>query len=138
MRTTEIDFESLRATARDIAADQPVFMLNLVRYRERADYGGRAGLEPCTGRTAYHERYVPVWRALAPAGAQLVWFGAVLGHLVAPADERWHDAAIVQYPSISAFRQLVESPRYAAEAAHHRRAALEDWRLVALAKMEHE
>lgn len=138
MRTTEIDFESLRATARDIAAHQPVFMLNLVRYRERADYGDRTGFEPCSGRTAYQQRYLPVWRALAPADAQVVWLGTALGHLVAPLDERWHDIGIVQYASISAFRQLVENPRYASEAAHHRRAALEDWRLLVVSKLELE
>lgn len=138
MRTTEIDFESLRAAAGDLPPHQPVFMLNLVRYRERADYGDRAGVEPCDGRTAYHQRYIPVWRVLAPASAQLVWFGAALGHLVAPSDERWHDVGIVKYPSIAVFQQLVDSPRYAAEAAHHRRAALEDWRLLVLSKVELE
>ena len=132
MRTTEIDPASLLAAARGIAEHQPVFMLNLLRYRERADYGDRTDLAPCSGRTAYLERYVPAFRTLAPDGTRVVWLGAAVAGVVAPSDELWHDVGIVEYPSFTAFRDLVTGPRYASAAAPHRRAALEDWRLIAM------
>lgn len=49
-----------------------------------------------------------------------------------PAD----DVAIVEYPSFNALRKVVENPQYAAMAAPHRRAALENWLLIACTKME--
>lgn len=135
MRTIELIPDAIAAADRAAAGAQPVFMLNLLRYRERADYGDRPGLAACSGRDAYHQRYIPAFVALATPGIQVFWVGTALAHLVAPPDERWHEIAIVQYPSFAVFRQLVDGPGYASEAAHHRLAALEDWRLIAMSPL---
>jgi uncharacterized protein (DUF1330 family) len=135
MRTTDMTLENIQAAAGAIPADAPVFMLNMLRYRERAEYAG-ADAPPCSGREAYHERYRPAFGRVAEgAGVKVAWLGGVLAKLVAPAGELWDDVAIVEYPSFAAFRRVVENPRYEAEAAPHRKAALADWRLIATAKM---
>lgn len=135
MPTTDLLPESVLAADQAIAEGQPVFMLNLLRYREHADYGDGPGGTPCSGREAYHQRYVPAFGAVAVAGIRVFWVGTAVAQLVGPRDEHWHEVAIVEYPSFQVFRQVVESPRYLAEAAPHRRAALADWRLISMAKL---
>lgn len=134
MTTVEVTAEAVQAAAA-IPEDSPIHMVNLLRYRDRADYGDRTDIEPCSGREAYHQRYVPAFGRIASAegldGIKPAWFGAVLAHIVASPDEQWDDVAIVEYPSFAAFRRVVESPAYQAEAAPHREAALDDWRLIA-------
>lgn len=60
-----------------------------------------------------------------------VFLGSVAATVVAPTGEAWDDIAIVEYASFDALRKIIETPEYEAEAAPHRRAALEDWRFVA-------
>ena len=43
-------------------------MVNLVRYKVKADYGGEhTDLPPCSGREAYFERYVAAFNQVAAA-----------------------------------------------------------------------
>ncbi|MEO7717158.1 MAG: hypothetical protein ABIY70_13220 [Capsulimonas sp.] len=135
MRTIEIDAASVAEASGLLPGDGPVFILNLLRYKEQADYNDRADAAPCSGREAFHERYVPVFNQIADAGARPVWVGAALARLVGPADELWDDVAIVEYPSFAAFRRVVDSEEYRTEAAPHRLAALEDCRLIAMTKL---
>ena len=134
MRTIEIETENMQTAAGAIPEGVPVVMLNLLRYKERADYGQRADVTPCSGREAYYQRYVPAFNQLATPGIQLLWLGGVLAQMVGPSDEQWDDAALVEYPSFAAFRDVVESVRYQEEASYHRLASLEDWRLIATVK----
>ena len=55
---------------------------------------------------------------------------------VAPAGEQWDGIAIVEYLGFDAFRTLVESNAYKAQAHPHRVAALADWRLIATGKAD--
>lgn len=126
--------EDVQAAA--IAEDAPIFMLNLLRYKAQADYGGASEMAPCSGREAYHERYVPAFGQLTQGeGIQLFWLGSVMARVVGPPDETWDEIALVRYPSFSTFRRLIESEEYKAQADPHRRAALEDWRLIATTQM---
>jgi len=138
--TTQLVPSAVQAATAAIPADTPLYMVNLLRYHPQADYGHRPGEVPCTGREAYYQRYVPAFgKAAAELGLMTVkpfWVGQVLAQVVAPADERWDDMAIVEYPSFAAFRQLTESATYLAEADPHRRAALADWRLIATSKQD--
>lgn len=140
MQTIEMNEENLSATAAAMHADQTVFMINLVRYRERADYGGRTGVEPCSGRAAYIERDIPAFgKVVADLGISeinLFYTGAAVGHLVASPDEKWDDIAVVEYPNFAAFLRVYESSEYQRDAGFHRTAALEDSRLIATTKME--
>ena len=136
MQITELFAGAIQAAGAAIPAGTPVVMLNLLRYHPQANYGDTVpGLAPCSGSEAYHQRYVPAFGELAQGqGIQPVWVGRALARLVGPAGEQWDEIALVEYPSFEAFRQLVESPAYHAQAAPHRLAALADWRLIATAK----
>ncbi len=137
MKTVEITPEAIQAAAGVLPQDGPITMLNLLRYKDRAEYDGPIDLPPGSGREVYFGRYVPAFNKVAAgANIKVFWVANVLAAVVAPAGERWDDVAIVEYPDYATFRRVVESPEYAADAALHRRAALEDWRLIATLKMD--
>jgi hypothetical protein len=135
VKTSEIHLDALDAAERSLPPGQPVYMLNLLRYRDEALYDGSPGEPPCTGREAFHERYVPAFRRLA-AGlkVQRVFFGAVQAKIVGPDGARWDDAALNEYADFATFRAVVDSDAYRRDAAPHRHAALDDFRLFALVK----
>jgi uncharacterized protein (DUF1330 family) len=104
----------------------PIHMLNLLRFKARADYpDGRAA----TGREAY-QAYAresgPVFRRL---GGKQVWLATPALMLIGPADERWDLAFIAEYPSGAAFVEMIRDPVYR-EAVKHRQAAVVDSRLI--------
>lgn len=104
----------------------PVVMLNLVRYKARADDGHGSG------REAY-ERYS---RAVVPSllrgvGGRVLWSGST--EAVAFGDPQapyWDHVVLVWYPSRRAFLDLVTSPAYA-EANVHREAGVADHVILA-------
>ena len=137
MQTTELAPQDILAALGGIPENTPFLMLNLLRYRKQADYGDRTEFGPRSGREAYFQGYVPAFSAIAARSESTkkirpILLGAVLARLVGPADEPWDDVALVEYPNFEAFRSVVESPEYQRDAAPHRKAALENWRLMAL------
>lgn len=135
MHLTEMTSEGINRAAASIPAGQPIVMLNLLRYRQQAEYANQQ-IEPLSGHEAYHQRYVPAFGKLASAipGIQVLFLGAVQAGIVIGPEEIWDEVALVEYPSLEAFRSIVESQDYHAEADPHRKAALEDWRLIAMSK----
>jgi hypothetical protein len=136
MNLIEITLEALDAAERVLPPGQPVYMLNLLRYRPQARYEDGFDAAPCSGREALHERYRPAFRRLA-AGKPLVrlFSGPVLASLVDAQGERWDEAALNEYGDFAVFRSIVDTETYRREVAPHRHAALEDFRLFALAKV---
>ena len=61
MPTTEMTSDALDtvAAAAARADDQPIFMLNLLRYNDQADYADGAGFPPCSGPEAYSSATSP-------------------------------------------------------------------------------
>jgi uncharacterized protein (DUF1330 family) len=113
-----------------IPPGDPVVMINLLRYREQADYGSRADIEPCSGSEAYRRYMKQAFTFVTAVGGTVVWQGAPRAVLLGPPGERWDLALLVKYPSKAAFLAMVSDPAYQAVAAH-RTAALEDSRLIA-------
>lgn len=138
MPATEMTPAALEVAAAAASTnDQPIFMLNLLRYNDQTTYAAGSGFAPCSGREAYFQRYVPAFGELAKGtGIKPFWIGNVFAGVVAPAGERWDDVAIVEYPSFDAFRKLVESDAYKTMANPHRLAALADWRLIATSQAD--
>lgn len=130
--TTFIDpshpnFEAFKALPRD----EPIHMLNLLRYRDQADYpdGHVNAGKGWSGRRAYAEygeTSGPIFRRV---GGTLVWRGAFQTMVTGPDDERWDDGFIAQYPSAAAFLEMIKDPAYQ-QAVVNRTAALADSRLV--------
>ena len=131
MRTVTISEAALAELERQVPQGVPVTMLNLLRFRDTADYGPNDTLAPCSGRAAYYERYAPAVTPMVMAlGGRVVWAGSVLGHPVCPNDERWDDMLVVEYPDIESILGMFRSPDYQAQVMH-RTAALADSRLIA-------
>ena len=122
---TEEQLQQLMAAAGD---DQsPVFMLNLLRFRERAE-----GDDDISGAEAYGRYATEAKRHLDRVGGEVVWAGAAGTALIGP-DGEWDAAAVVRYPSRAKFLEMVSDPEYL-DSARHRSAALEDSRLIPCAE----
>ena len=95
--TVDRDY-GLRLATCEPAADGPIHMLNLMKYREQADYGsdGEAGV---SGREA-DDRYTPV-DVLAKIGAKVAFSAEVLD-----ASEDWDRIGIVCYPTRRSFIEM--------------------------------
>lgn len=114
------------------ADDQPLTMLNLLRYRETADYSEHSTETPCSGKRAYQRYAEAVFPLLEKVSARVVFMGAAGDTVIGPSAERWDDVLLVEYPNRQAFNDMSSSTAYQA-IAYHRAAALSDSRLVPLA-----
>ncbi len=107
---------------------QPFAIINLLLYKEWADYPQGTVTEKLTGQQAY-ERYselsVPF---VNKVGGVPMWRGTIGGNLIGPEDERWDEILIMQYPARSAFERMLADPEYV-EVVFHRTAAVKDSRL---------
>ena len=115
--------------------DQPVVMLNLLRFHDQAAYADTDQAEPCSGREAYKRYSQTSLQTIAAVGGRVIFGGKAHEALIAPQGEGWHQAFLVQYPSPAAFRAMMAMPQYQA-CVHHRTAALADSRLIPLSPFQ--
>jgi len=111
-----------------------VVMLNLLQYREIADYSGTPELgpdEPITGEAAYRLYMEHTMPHLEKSGGKLLFFGRGGSFLIGPTGERWDAAMLVEQSSPTAFMEFASNAEYLAGIGH-RTAALEDSRLLPL------
>jgi len=130
MPTIEPSAEHLQQFLAEKSDDSAIVMINLLRYRDRAQYPPGAAARPCSGRDAYRRYAAAVTPMIAELGAKVLWSGSVQRTLIGPEDEAWDDAILVEYPSRKAFFTMISQASYL-EAAEHRTAALADSRLIA-------
>ena len=137
MTDMECTRSALEAAGRTLAESGPIFMVNMVRYRDLATYEPGSHLPPCSGREAYFQRYAPAFNQVAEGENHGVfWVGNVRGVLVGLDDEQWDDIVIVRYTSFASLRRILESPSYEEQAAPHRRAALANWKFIVTTQPE--
>lgn len=120
-------FEAFKALDRD----QPIEMLNLVRFRDRAAYPdghplADAGLTGAQAYANYGRETAPI---IARLGAGIRWRGGFQSMLIGPADESWDEIFVARYPTAHAFLEMVTDPAYR-QAVVHRQAAVETSRLI--------
>lgn len=112
----------------------PVVMLNLLRFRDMADYSGSPELapaEPASGAAAFDAYVAHTLPFLRASGGELLFMGNGGPWLIGPAGERWHRAMLVRQASVEAFMQWNSDAEYL-KGIGHRTAALEDSRLLPL------
>lgn len=140
MKTTIIKPQAVKEAQGKIPESTGFVMVNLLHFKEQADYGDKKDVIPCSGQEAYLNRYVPAFNKVAEAenisGITINYIGSVAGLLAVPPDEHWDIIALVQYPDYAAFRKVSESKAYLEDAEPHRLAALEDLRLIATLPVE--
>jgi uncharacterized protein (DUF1330 family) len=103
--------------------DAPVVMVNLLRYKRDAE-GNKVGAK---SYETYSQLVTPM---LETVGARPIWGGGVDSILIADHGSEWDSVLLVEYPSPSAFLQMVTSEEYLA-IHHHRVEALEAAGLIA-------
>lgn len=130
MQFVEPDEDAVRAFAKSFPKDTPVVMLNLLKFREQAEYSAQAQQEPCSGGEAFMRYGAAVAPMIKDCGGEQLWQGSQVSMLIGPQDKQWHLAVLVKYPSAQAFLDMVSSPEYQSIVIH-RNAALEDSRLIA-------
>ena len=112
----------------------PVVMLNLLRFREIADYSAAPVLAPpapISGRDAYRRYTEHTAPFLAASGGEVLFEGSGGAWLIGPEGERWDHAMLVRQASIDSFFAFARDPAYLAGIGH-RTAALRDSRLLPL------
>jgi uncharacterized protein (DUF1330 family) len=111
---------------KSLPRDEPVMMLNLLRFRERANYADGRDVTGAEAYAAYGRDSAPVFQRV---GGEIIWRGKPEVTLIGPQEEQWDLVFIARYPSASAFLEMVTDPVYR-EAVKHRQAAVLDSRLV--------
>lgn len=106
--------------------DGPIQMLNLVQLRKKAIYEDGRDATGAEAYEAYGRETAPCLKAV---GGKIVWSGRFEMMLIGPKDEQWDKCFIAQYPSVSAFIQMMKDPAYKQSVAH-RQAAVKTSRLV--------
>ena len=110
----------------------PIRMLNLLRFRDTADYSASPDLapdEPISGAEAYQIYSALTIPLLTAVGGRAIFAGTGGPLLIGPSEARWDQIFIIEYPDIAAFVAMTQSPNYHAGAGH-RTAALADSRLL--------
>jgi uncharacterized protein (DUF1330 family) len=111
--------------------DGPVWMVNLMKYREVADYAdGRESA--ISGRDA-DDAYSPL-DSLAAVGAAPVFFGDVDQQLLGDATT-WDRIGVVKYPTRKAFIDMQSLPSFQ-KSHHHKDAGMESTIVIGTQPME--
>jgi uncharacterized protein (DUF1330 family) len=111
-----------------------VVMLNLLRFRQVADYSATPHLAPrapISGAAAYRLYMEHTLTYLEKSGGEVIFLGKGGSFLIGPSSERWDAAMLVRQHSVDAFMEFASNPEYLAGIGH-RLAALEDSRLLPL------
>lgn len=116
--------------------DGSIVMLNLLRFREVADYSKSPDLEPpspISGRKAFQKYYEHTLPHLHASGGEVIFVGNGGAFLIGPDSERWDMVMLVKQRSLQAFLQFASNEAYL-QGIGHRTAALEDSRLLPVVK----
>jgi uncharacterized protein (DUF1330 family) len=121
-------FEAFKALPRDV----PVMMLNLVLFRDQAEYPDGRITTGAEAYAAYGRESAPVFERV---GGEIVWRGKPEVMLIGPRDKRWDLIFVARYPTAGAFLEMVTDPVYR-EAVKHRQAGVLDSRLIRTSEVE--
>ena len=107
-------------------ADTPVVMVNLLRFKERADAPG----EDISGEQEYRRYAERMRRVVEAGGGRFIWGGRVDSQVIGRSDVPFDIIALVEYPSREAFLKIASSPEVR-EIGVHRAQGLEGQWLIA-------
>jgi uncharacterized protein (DUF1330 family) len=110
---------------RDAGPDGPVMMLNLLKFREQANYPAGSPHAPCSGAEAYRRYQTAFVETVGDVSrAEVVWEGQVDRTFIGDATQEWDKCLLVRYPSRQHFLAMMANAAYR-EALVHRYAGLE-------------
>jgi len=109
-----------------------MIMLNMLRFRDVADYSDFPELapdEPISGQEAYQKYMTHTAPFLQESGGELAFAGTASKYLIGPDDQRWDLVILVKQQSLDDFMKFTSNEEYRAGMGH-RTAALADSRLL--------
>ena len=109
-----------------------VFMLNLLKFREIADYSDSPEIAPSieiTGKEAYQLYINHTLPFLKEAGSHVIFYGKGGKYLIGPESENWDAILLVKHESTAKFIAFAANEDYL-KGAGHRNAALKDSSLL--------
>ncbi len=109
-----------------------VIMLNLLRFKEIADYGNFPEIAPKyprTGKEAYQVYIDQTLPFLEKSGGQVILLGECDHFFIGPMEERWDFMMIIKQKSLANFISFASDPQYQ-KVIGHREAAIVDSRLL--------
>ena len=115
-----------------------VVMLNMLRFKEIADYSASPELapeEPISGREAFQKYIDHTMPFLKESGGELLLLGSGGQFFIGPEDEQWDIVMIVKQNSLASFMAFASNTRYLAGLGH-RTAATIDSRLLPIVECE--
>ncbi|HKI77093.1 MAG TPA: hypothetical protein VKA26_00975 [Ignavibacteriaceae bacterium] len=107
-------------------------MLNLLRFKDIADYSATPELSPETpisGKDAFQKYIEHTLPFLKESGGELLFYGDGGKFLIGPQNEKWDFVMLVRQKSLKDFMAFSSNKEYLAGLGH-RAAALEDSRLL--------
>ena len=102
--------------------DEPIFMVNLLKFKEKAEYPDKRETE-LSGREAYAIYGVEVVKHLEKVGGKPIFGSDVIRLMLGEVEELWDQVAIAMYPNRKAMLKMISDPDYI-ESAQHRVAGL--------------
>ncbi len=107
-------------------ADQPVVMINLLKFKERAGDGEG----DVSGQEAYGRYGAKMREFVESHGGRFIWAGRIDSMVIGEEDPGFHVAALVEYPSRAKFLEIAGSD-HVRKIGEHRTAGLESQWLLA-------
>ena len=108
---------------RDRKTGEPIFMLNLLKFKAKAEYKDRRKTD-LTGRQAYALYGAGFDTVMAPLGTEIIYSGDIKGFLIGFGEDDWDSVALIKYPSTDVMLDMFRNESYQ-EIQIHREAALE-------------
>lgn len=109
-----------------------IVMLNLLKFKEKADYTDLDHLKPeseISGSEAYKLYMTATKPILEKAGGRVLYYGQSGNFLIGPEAEAWDVILLVEHESVAKFMEFAKNEEYL-KTMGHRTAALEDSRLL--------
>jgi len=102
-----------------LGGDQPIVMLNLLKFRDRAQYD-EPGHPDISGREAYMLYGAPMTALVEGKGGKVRFNARIDALVIGEVDDLWDVAAIMEYPSRAAFVAIATSPEVQVLGVHRK------------------
>ncbi|MCE9650924.1 MAG: DUF1330 domain-containing protein [Parvibaculum sp.] len=102
---------------------QPVAMLNLLKFRDKAEYTDGRDAKGMSGQDAYGLYGLVAMQKIAEVGGRMFWAAPGPATFIGGENDDWDMVVIIRYPSRAAFLEMINKPDYR-EAIPHRDAGL--------------
>lgn len=110
----------------------PVVMLNLLRFRDIADYSNHTSIapeSPISGREAFDLYISHTLPFLKQSGGKILFLGESWEFFIGPTDETWDFMMLIRQNSLTDFLNFAKNEEYL-KGIGHREAAIIDSRLL--------